>query len=196
MARGSNRSVCGFQREILLALSAIGAMYASVLLTPAAADPALEMAVKAAYLLKLPQFVDWPQSAFPSPTSPFNLCIVADRAFGDLVERTVAGEHVNERPFVVQHLDAADPKAQCQILYVDGESQSVAQSLAAIAGNPVLTVTDSQTDEAARGIVNLLTANNHVRFEIDQAAANRNHLEISSKLLSIAASVHPIEGVP
>jgi hypothetical protein len=40
-------------------------------------------------------------------------------------------------------------------------------------------------------MINFIVADNRVRFEIDEAAARRNGLQISSKLLSLAASVRP-----
>lgn len=162
----------------------------------AEADSALETAVKAAYLLKLPQFVDWPQSAFPSPATPFTVCVVGDSDFGGLLERAASGEQVNGRPFAVQQIDTAAVKTQCQLMYIGGDAQFVAQSLSAVVGTPVLTVTDGETDGATRGIVNFVIEDNRVRFEIDEAAANRNHLVISSKLLNIAANVYGGQNAP
>jgi hypothetical protein len=43
----------------------------------AMAEP-LEYAVKAAYLVKFPNYVEWPVTAFASPTAPLVLCIVGD----------------------------------------------------------------------------------------------------------------------
>ena len=79
----------------------------------------------------------------------------------------------------------------------DPQQQSVAemrltaaqQALAAAQGRPVLTVTDSNTAAEGGGIMQFVIEGGHVRFDIDNAAAARNHLSISSKLLNLAASV-------
>lgn len=65
----------------------------------------------------------------------------------------------------------------------------MAQALAAMKGAPVLTVTDEATHPADRGIISFVIADNHVRFDIDDAAAAQSGLVISSKLLSLAHAV-------
>jgi len=68
----------------------------------------------------------------------------------------------------------------------------VKQLLAPVAASaPVLTVTDSIDALDAKGMINFVVADNRVRFEIDDAAARRSGLVISSKLLSLALSVRP-----
>jgi hypothetical protein len=167
------------------------ALAAGVAAGPAAADEAdtLALEVKATYLYKLPPFITWPAEAFPSPTSPFTLCVVGKDPFGDVLDKAVAGKRLMERPVAVLRLDAAAPNSSCQLMYIAAAPEAARYDLDAIAGSPVLTVTDS--GGGPKGIVNFVVRDNHVRFEIDQAQATRNRLEISSKLLSVAASVTP-----
>lgn len=159
----------------------------SALLSGAA--PSLEWAVKAEYLFKLVPFVDWPQDAFGSPSDAFHLCVVGQNPFGDLLDQVGQGQSQDQRPVSVLRLNAIGTGDHCQLMYVDGDPQFVAQSLAAVAGSPVLTVTDDQT--MAKGIVNFVLVQNRVRFEIDRAAALRNHLNVSSKLLDLAVAPKP-----
>jgi hypothetical protein len=59
-------------------------------------------------------------------------------------------------------------------------------------GLPVLTVTDEAKDfEKTGGIINLITVDNKVRFEINQDAARRAGLRISSPLLKLAVRILP-----
>jgi len=58
-----------------------------------------------------------------------------------------------------------------------------------VAGRPVLTITDEVSEDAAKGMINFVIADDRVRFEIDAAAAARSGLPISSKLLDVALSV-------
>jgi hypothetical protein len=160
--------------------------------SPATAAPSIESTLKAQYLFKLPPFVDWPTGAIASPDDPFRLCVVGDDPFGVLLDVTGKGQSAANHPVALVHLKSASPDDHCQMMYVSGDAQFVAQSLAAVSGTPVLTVTDAQNGE--KGIVNFTTVQNHVRIEIDQQAALKNHLNISSKLLGIAAS--PEEKIP
>jgi hypothetical protein len=158
----------------------------------AEADAPLERAIKATYLYKFAPFVEWPESAFASPQSPFVLCVVGEDPFGDLLNEAVAGQRISGRPIIVQRLPAATRNSGCQILFAAGSPrQSVAAALAAVRGTPVLTVTDDQSNAAAKGIINFVLQENHVRFQINNAAAAASGLVISSKLLSLAVDVTP-----
>ncbi len=94
---------------------------------------------------------------------------------------------VQQRPIVVRRYRTITANPGCQLMYVAGSAdQSVASVLAMVRGQPVLTVTDGQTDRKARGIINFVLAQGRVRFQISARAAAANGLAISSKLLSLA----------
>ncbi len=150
----------------------------------------LELSIKAAFLYKFPLYVTWPESAFPSPASPFNLCIAGDDMFAALVERAASGQSIADHPMAVLRLRSASASDHCGLLYVAaGDPQLARQQLVAVDGMPVLTATDAIHEAAAKGIVNFVIVNDRVRFEIDNVTAIRDGLAISSKLLSLALSV-------
>jgi hypothetical protein len=152
----------------------------------------LEAAIKATYLYKFAPYVVWPPETFAAPQSPLALCIVGDDAVGGVIERVAKGQMEGERPIVVRRSAATEPARGCQIVFVSGsDSQAVSGALAALRGAPVLTVTDSIRDPDAKGIINFVLRDNHVRFEIDDRAAAASGLTISSKLLSLAVDVRP-----
>ena len=149
-----------------------------------------EFQVKAAYLYKFAPFVDWPAAAFPSPASPFVLCVAGEDPFGPMLDRAVAGQKIGTHPVRVRRLAKADKTAGCHILYFGGsKAQQVADGLADVRGAPVLTVTDGALPGEDRGVIHFVVRDRNVRFEIDDSAAARNGLTISSKLLSLAVAV-------
>ena len=149
---------------------------------------ALEAEVKAAYIDKLPQFVQWPASALAS--GAFVLCVVGESPSEQLVTQAVAGDSVQRRPIVVRHLDAIAASSGCLMMLIDGEpAGTVAAVLAAVRGRPVLTVTDDQNQPASIGIINFILLDGKVRFQVNRSAASQSGLAISSKLLSVAAGV-------
>ncbi len=149
----------------------------------------LERAVKATYLYKFAAFVEWPKTVFRSPESPFILCVAGEDPFGPVLDEAVAGQRVSGRAIAVRRMPVAARDSGCDILFAAGSpAQSVAAALAAVRGTPVLTVTNSEGAGEARGIINFVIEDGHVRFEIDSAAATVNGLVISSKLLSLAVS--------
>ena len=149
--------------------------------------PLLAQQIKAAYLDKLGEFVEWPAGVFSAPSDPARLCVAGDDPFGGLLTLAVRGQRIGTHPILLVRLDRIDPGAPCHIVFAAGSSrQSVADMLDKLRGAPVLTVTDSGPDPASRGMVNFVLRTNRVRFEIDLRAATESGLLISSKLLSLA----------
>ncbi len=167
-------------------LAAAGVAAALLAAFPAMAAPAptLEAAVKATYLYKFAPFVTWPGG---DPSAPFNICVVGDDPFGAQLDHAVAGQSYNNRPFQVVRIDTITAQSPCPIAFVAGSAQQpVAVALKAVHGAPILTVTD---EGQPAGIVAYAMQDDHVRFRIDQEAADDGGLVISSKLLSLALSV-------
>lgn len=158
-------------------------------------DNVLEHKVKATYLYKFGAFIDWPPSAFKSAGDAINICVAGRDPFDGILDEATEGQRIAERPVVVRRLDIVARDSDCQILYVGGSArQSVGQALDAVRGAGVLTVTDEELGEDSAdkaGIVHFVTQDNHVRFDIDDQAATRAGLKISSKLLSLAISFRP-----
>lgn len=169
------------------------AVFGAVLFGPCAfASVPLEYAVKAAYLSKFGIFVEWPNSAFESPQSPVVLCIAGADPFDGTLDKVVQGQRIGNRKIVVRRMKTVARDSGCEILYAGGsDQQSVDQALAEVSGANVLTVTDSVPDSHAPGIVEFVVQNNRVRFNIDNEAARRNGITISSHLLSLALNVRP-----
>ena len=151
-------------------------------------DTSLEYAVKAAYLPKFVPFITWPDTAFASPTAPVTICVLGDDPFGGRLTQAASATTSGDRAIVVHHLAGPDPSASCQMLFLGSADPAVAEgTLQAMKGQPVVTVTDS--DLKAHGIISFLIEANHVRFDIDDAAAAEDGLTISSKLLGLAHAV-------
>jgi len=170
--------------RVLLAGTALGC------LTPLAgvqADASLEYAVKAAYLPKFVPFITWPDTAFTSPAQPVSICVLGTDRFGGKLQESAGAARSGERAMVVRRLAAPDPEAGCHLLFLSGDAAMVERTLDAMKGKPVVTVTDSGLK--AHGVISFLIEANHVRFDIDDAAAAQGGLVISSKLLGLAHAV-------
>lgn len=144
--------------------------------------------VKADYLAKFTPFASWPESAFEGPTSPFRLCIGGYDPFGGLIDRVTLGRRVGEHPIVVVRLATVSKGAECHMLFVSASrAQPPNQMFAAVAGRPVLTVAD-ETLEAPEAMIQFVTVEGRVRFDIRSEAAQTEGLTLSSKLQSLSVS--------
>jgi hypothetical protein len=155
----------------------------------AVADRSLEYAVKATFLYKFASYVEWPAGSFEHESSPFHLCVVGADPFGGRVHDAVAGQSVGKHPIVFRHLAKAESRSGCHAMLVSGLASQPAESLDAVSGTPTLTVTDSALGATA-GIIHFVIVEDRVSFDIDNDAAAKNHLVISSKLLALAHRVN------
>jgi hypothetical protein len=172
----------------LLLLAALFAVPGS-----ARAQVAEEYELKAAFLYNFAKFVDWPPAAFPDPNGSFRICVLGKDPFGASLQAAVGGEEIAGHKLAVA--DILSRPAGCQILFISrSERDQTAQILAAVRDSPVLTVGDAPGFLEQGGIINFLLEGTKVRFEINNEAAVRARLTISSKLLQLARRVVPNSG--
>jgi hypothetical protein len=142
-----------------------------------------EAAIKAAYLYKMAAFVTWPPSAFASPSVPFRICVVNRTDVAGPLSELARGAQASGRKVVVSEIGSRQDASRCQILFLGDGRADLGDSA------PVLTVTDRGA--ADPGVVEFTVQQSHVRFVIHRNQADARRLEISSKLLAVAAAVVP-----
>ncbi len=64
-----------------------------------------------------------------------------------------------------------------------------AELLSAARWRPILTVSETDDAPGAGGVINLVVAEDRVRFDVSLRAAEANNLKISSRLLGVARKV-------
>ena len=174
--------------RILLPLLAAALAVGTAGVREAKAQP-LEAAVKAAFLPKFAPYVSWPPSATPAPGAPYVICVVGRDPLGALLDDAAAGERLGTSPFAVRRMVRVDRASGCHMAFIGGSPvQPIGAALGALSGVPVLTVTDARLARD-RGMVHFDLKGGRVRFHIDDVAAQRAGLGLSSKLLSLALTV-------
>ena len=160
--------------------------------TPARAQSPGEYDVKAAYLYNFGKFVRWPESATKGPQ--FLICVLGDDPFNGTLQSTVAGEMVNGKPAVVEHLTSARNASPCNILFISrSERNRVRHILDSIDIGGTLTVSDISGFAEEGGMIQFVNEDGRIRFTINLPAAERAGLNMSSELLKVASAVkgHP-----
>jgi hypothetical protein len=163
---------------------------ASLLCVPAAhAQDVTEASLKAAFIYNFAKFTEWPADGLPG-TAPFNACVLGDAAIGDALERSVKGRLLSGHPISVLRVQIDGPLRTCHLLYVSGVStMQITAIAAAVRGMPVLTIGDSD-DFSRLGIAHIFVESGKMRFNLNLELAKRSRLQLSSKLLALAAHVH------
>jgi hypothetical protein len=150
----------------------------------------VEYPVKLAVLYNFTKFVEWPPESFRDPGAPLAICIVGHDPFspdleGDLRTRAVAGH-----PVEVRTLRPTDRLSLCHMVFVPVTEKDRAEAIVrGLQGSSALTVGESEGFAVLGGIINLTVEGDTVHFEVNQLAAERAGLKISSKLLRMAKIV-------
>ena len=156
-------------------------------LPPAQADSQFEeYQVKAAFLYNFAKFVQWPSETFHDSDSPIKICVLGKDPFGDALNR-LKNKNVGSRKLIIERLRRGDALDKCQILFIsDSEKNSVPEILRGVKKLPVLTVGDMKGFVQSGGIINFISKENQVSFEINVDSAERSKLRVSSQLLQVA----------
>jgi YfiR/HmsC-like len=151
----------------------------------------LEYEVKAAFLFRFAQFVEWPPTTFKQLGEPFTYCTIGDDPFHGALERTLDGKTIGQRTLRVEHLNAAGKIGECQVLFIGGSGgkKQIDQTLATAGTLPILTVGEADQFAKNGGAIGFCTEANKIRFEVNLDAADKAGLKISAKLLALAKTV-------
>jgi YfiR/HmsC-like len=155
---------------------------------PLRAQTQAEYNVKAIYLTKFAPFIEWPDQALASGS--ITICVVGEDPFGSVLDKAAAAS-TGGRGLTVRRIatiDTSDAAAfsKCQIAYVNDPLTGL-DVIDALKTKPVVTVTDSGM--RMHGVISFVMQDNHVRFDIDDALAEKNGIHFSSKLLELARAV-------
>jgi hypothetical protein len=134
-----------------------------------------EYEVKAAFLFNFTRFVDWMPS---SRNAPFCIGVYGADPFHGALEEVVKGRSMGGRAIAVKHFKPEEDPADCEIVFISVvDPRKVAKILIQLKDAPILTVGDAPVED------------NKVKLQINPGAALRAHLQVSSKLLSLASLV-------
>ena len=150
----------------------------------------VEYPAKLAFLYNFAKFIEWPPGSYRYAGAPLVICIAGHDPFSavtenDLRTRTVLGHPIEIRPF-----RAGDASSVCSMVFIPVTEKDQADNiLRGLRGSSTLTVGETEGFAARGGIINLTVEGNRLHFEINQLAAERADLKISSKLFSLAKLV-------
>lgn len=171
------------------ATAMVGIFAMSVLLSSAvAAESYSEDAVKAAYLYRFAGYVDWPQRG--SAETPFIIDVLGSPGIARELRRLLPDHPINHQVAQVREITGIRDLGNAQIVYVAAGYAELLRTLMPQASAPsMLLVTDEEGGLSNGSILNFLTVDRNVRFEVSLTAAQRWGFKISSELLGVAIRV-------
>jgi len=153
----------------------------------------LERQVKAAFLYKFGDYVEWPAGTFATADAPLVIGVMADDELAHDVVLVTAGRRIQGHPVEVREVREGDDFSTLDALFIAGAGRARVQSIInALPHQPVLIVTECPGGLDAGGMINFRIVDGHVRFEVALDHADGRGIRLSSRLLTVALRV---EGV-
>jgi hypothetical protein len=159
---------------------------------PAQTDRSAETQIKATFLYKFAGFIEWPAGAFAAPDSPIEIGVLGADALAGELENIVSGRTVHGRPLAIRRLKRGEPTAGLHALFVGhAESGHIEEVLNKAKGQALLVVTESEDAQPRGSVINFVTVDDKVRFDIAPPPASPGNIRISARLLGVARKVIP-----
>ena len=148
-----------------------------------------EFDVKAALVFNFARYVEWPERAFASREAPLVLCVMGRDRFGTAFT-ALDGRKLQGRALKVRVGVTPEDSTGCHVAFVgDATERQVQLALRAVAGQPVLTVGDSEGFIDSGGAIGIVQGEQRLQFEVSRTALDQAQLKASSQLLKLARAV-------
>jgi hypothetical protein len=144
--------------------------------------------VKAAFLYRFLEYVDWPIDA--KTDGPLTIAVLGDDSLTAELHRNVRGRMSHGREIEAHSVRTVQEGLDAHVLFI---SATAGKKLGAAAGphdrDPVLIVTEGDGALEAGAVINFVVVDGNVRFEVSLPAAEQRGLKLSSRLLNVALRV-------
>ena len=148
---------------------------------------ASESDLKAAIIINMAMFVDWPAQS-PLPADKLAICFLDESPVATALIKA-QGKNLRNRTITVNKV-RPDALHECHLVYLSVNERGLMPSiLGALKSTPALIAGDAPELFRRGAMLNLELSGGHVVFDIDLRAAQKAGLQISSKALRLARQV-------
>jgi len=145
-----------------------------------------EYRLKAAFLYRLTQFIEWPESSGNAEDAAFSLCVLGSDPFGESL-RELSSRKVGQRRIALLYPATVKEAQVCQLVYINEASRKTLTELgAALSDLPVLTVGGAPQFIDQGGAIGFVVEAGKLRMELNLDVLRRANLKPSAKLIEVA----------
>jgi hypothetical protein len=151
---------------------------------------AAEYQVKAAFVYKFGDYVEWPAETFADDRAPLRIGVLGADELADELARIVAQRTMSGHPVRISKLRTGEQALGQHLVFVGSDAGvHLEEVLEAGRGQAVLIVTESPQALRRGSTINFVVVDTKVRFDIALATAQERGIKISSRLLAVARKV-------
>jgi len=153
-----------------------------VLLTGTVYAVADEYSEKANHLYRFAKYVQW------SKTKTLNVCVVGADPFGKKLNHALAGRTVGGRSLKPKRLSHKQSVASCHLLFISKQlSRSQVKNILKRANRSTVTVGEKNGFLSVGGIINFITKNSKIRYEVNKTLADKRGIKLGYRLIKHAS---------
>jgi hypothetical protein len=158
----------------------------SVLIARTDAGPVHESELESAFILNFIKYIEWPLKKFPKEL--FRISIYKSPSIQNHLEHLSSKQTVRGTPISIMRYDEVESIPEdSQIVYIDSENpQVILKIVKKFSNHPVLLISKGAGYSKLGIMINFYIQDKHVKFEINNTAAEEVKLKISSTLLNIS----------
>jgi hypothetical protein len=155
-----------------------------------------EYEVKAASIsLFITRYIKWPEKDFPDKQAPFVVAVLGKDPFGKSLSDALKNKKFGTHPVELVAFEDIEALKECHLLFVPEDSdKQLPELLKFYKGKSTLLVGESLSIAESGVSIGCWIENARIRFAINNAAAKRAKLELSSELLKLAKPVEDKAG--
>ena len=157
---------------------------------PSGADGNKEYLIKAAFIYNFVKFVEWPDGKAIARQSSIDICVLGDGSLESAGAVFKAASTAKLTLSLVQEASVKKVPSHCHIVFISqSENSRFSEIMAALRGQPVLTVSDIGNFAESGGMIGFVTDDNKVKVEVNAKAITSAGLRVDAQLLEIAVKV-------
>ena len=179
-----------FRKLVFFIINLCVATGISIAPLDARADDNKEYLVKAAFIYNFVKFIEWPGAKAIAQHTNIDICTVGNGGLNSAANVFKAASTAKLSLSLVQENNIRNAAAHCHILFVSrSEKDALGDVLAALKGQPVLTVSDIDGFAEAGGMIEFVSNNNKIKVVVNKGAVSATGMRVDAQLLEIALKV-------
>ncbi len=147
----------------------------------------LEYRLKAAFVYKIADFIEWPMEAFSDKSSPLTISVIGRSPFFEGLN-SLKEKRLKNRKLILRSSQVVDEQTKSSQIIVVGALQEyrLEKILDSLKNSHALIIGENQGFCKKGGILNLIIEKGKIRFEINYKKAKQSGLKVSSRVLRMA----------